>query len=130
MPSASPHVLQHTAQEERTSPSTMTDSTPFKLSVPESVLADLHERLERTRLPKEIPGTGRERGIPHADLIRLVERWKNGYEWRRREAEINKLPMFTRLIDVDNFGSMNLHFLHQKSAVEGAIPLLFVHGCE
>jgi hypothetical protein len=108
----------------------MASPKPYTVAIPDAVLTDLRERLEHTRLPAEIPGTGPERGMPHADLTRLVEHWKNGYDWRRREAEINKLPMFTTSVDVDGAGSVNLHFVHQKSKVEGAIPLLFVHGCE
>jgi hypothetical protein len=102
---------------------------PFTLSVSDTALNDLQERLKLTRFPEEISGFGRKRGPPLEDLTRLVARWKDGYDWRRREAEINKLPMFTRSIEVTRFGPLDIHFVHQKSKVEGAIPLLFVHGC-
>jgi len=36
--------------------------------------------------------------------------------------------MFTRDIDVDDFGSLNIHYVHNKSAETNAIPLLFCHG--
>jgi hypothetical protein len=102
---------------------------PFTLSVPDAALNDLRDRLQLTRFPNEISGFERRRGPPLEDLTRLVARWKDGYDWRRREAEINKLPMFTRPIETTEFGTLDIHFVHQKSAVEGAIPLLFVHGC-
>lgn len=52
------------------------------------------------------------------------------YDWRAEEAALNKeLPMFTRDITIEGHGALNIHYVHQKSAVEGAIPLLFVHGC-
>jgi hypothetical protein len=105
-------------------------SKSFTLSVPDAALKDLHERLKLTRFPEELSGVGRARGPPLADVKRLVARWTEGYDWRRREAEINKLPMFTRPIDVTGFGPVDMHFVHQKSAVDGAIPLLFVHGCQ
>ena len=35
---------------------------PFKVDVPDSVLQDLHERLDRTRWPDEIPGSGWDYG--------------------------------------------------------------------
>ncbi|TFY62429.1 hypothetical protein EVG20_g6712 [Dentipellis fragilis] len=38
--------------------------------------------------------------------------------------------MFTRDIAVDGFGALNVRYVHQKSEVEGAVPLLFVHGSE
>jgi pimeloyl-ACP methyl ester carboxylesterase len=31
-------------------------------------------------------------------------------------------------ISVDGFDPVDMHFLHQKSDISGAIPLLFVHG--
>ena len=31
-------------------------------------------------------------------------------------------------IEVDGFGEIDIHFLHQKSDVKGSIPLLFIHG--
>jgi len=34
------------------------------------------------------------------------------------------------VVEVEGFGELDMHFIHQKSEVEGAIPLLFVHGCE
>jgi hypothetical protein len=103
---------------------------PFTISVPDATLEDLRERLRLTRFPPEISGLGRARGPPVEDMMRLVTRWKDGYDWRRREAVINKLPMFTCPIEVTGFGSLDIHFVHQKSKVEGAIPLLFVHGCQ
>lgn len=41
---------------------------------------------------------------------------------------MNSLPQFETQITVDGFGPIDMHFLHQKSDVKGAIPLLFVHG--
>ena len=31
---------------------------PFRIAVPDAVLTDLRERLARTRLPDEMPGSG------------------------------------------------------------------------
>jgi len=36
--------------------------------------------------------------------------------------------MFTRDIEVDGQGTLNIHYVHKKSEVENAVPLLFVHG--
>lgn len=65
---------------------------------------------------------------PSADVKRLVEYWVSKYDWKIKEQELNRLPNFTTQIIVDGFDPLNLHFLHQKSDVKGAIPLLFVHG--
>ncbi|VDB91730.1 unnamed protein product [Peniophora sp. CBMAI 1063] len=109
----------------------MTDSTekPFKISVPEDALDLLRQKLALARLPDELEDAGWDYGAPLSHVKRLLEHWKNGYDWRRVEAEINStLPMFTRDIDVDGHGPLSIHYVHAKSKVEGAIPLLFVHG--
>jgi hypothetical protein len=103
---------------------------PFTVAVPNDVLNDLQSRLKLARFPDELDGAGRAYGSPLGDIQRLVARWRDGYDWRRREAEINKLPQYTLPIEVGGFGNLDIHFIHQRSTVEGAIPLLFVHGCE
>jgi hypothetical protein len=103
--------------------------SPFKISVPDALLDRLHQKLALTTLPDELEGAGWEYGVPLADVKRLVARWSNGYDWRHHEAQLNRLPQFTRPISVDGHGTLTIHYIHQQSAVSGAIPLLFVHGC-
>ncbi|KAI0775496.1 alpha/beta-hydrolase [Trametes elegans] len=105
-----------------------TTERPFTLSVPPAELELLQKKLELVRLPDELENAGWDYGAPLSDIRRLVARWRDGFDWHKSETEINKLPMFTRDIDVDGFGTLNIHYVHQKSAVKNAIPLLFVHG--
>ncbi|KAJ7863481.1 Alpha/Beta hydrolase protein [Mycena olivaceomarginata] len=102
--------------------------SPFKISIPDALLDRLRQKLALTTLPDELEGAGWEYGVPLADVKRLVARWSNGYDWRLHEAQLNKLPQFTRPISVDGHGTLTIHYIHQRSAVPGAIPLLFVHG--
>ena len=101
----------------------------FKISVTDDALALLKRKLDDTRLPDEVNGAGWDYGVPLGDIRRLASRWKDGYNWRTHERKLNELPMFTRTIAVDGFGELNVHYVHQRSTVEGAIPLLFAHGC-
>ncbi|KAL1950148.1 hypothetical protein VTO73DRAFT_5271 [Trametes versicolor] len=101
---------------------------PFTLNVPDADIELLRRKLELVRLPDELEGANWDYGVPLADIKRLVAHWQTAFDWRKSEAEINKLPMFTRDIDVDGFGTLNIHYVHQKSEVKNAIPLLFVHG--
>ena len=68
--------------------------------------------------------------MPVPEISRVVEHWKTDFlpKWREHEAKLNKLPMFTRPVKTDGFGVLDIHFIHQRSEVKGAIPLLFVHG--
>ncbi|KAH9056305.1 Alpha/Beta hydrolase protein [Lactarius vividus] len=106
----------------------MTSEQPFKIAVPDDTLALLKRKLDDTRLPDEVNAAEWAHGAPLADIKRLVSRWKDGYEWRTHERELNALPMFTRTIAVEGFGELSVHYVHQRSAAKGAIPLLFVHG--
>ncbi|RPD73931.1 alpha/beta-hydrolase [Lentinus tigrinus ALCF2SS1-7] len=104
---------------------------PFTLHVPDADLDLLRRKLELAHLPDELQVRAESQwnyGVPLADVKRLVFRWKVGFDWRKFEAEINKLPMYTRDIFIDNFGSLNIHYVHRRSDVLDAIPLLFVHG--
>jgi hypothetical protein len=108
----------------------MSSETTFKIDVPDEKLATLRAKLELATFPDELEDAGWKYGPPLADVKRLTERWRNEYDWRKHEREINEeLPMFTRDIDVDDFGLLNIHYVHKKSESVDAIPLLFCHGC-
>ncbi len=102
---------------------------PFKLHVSDVDIDTLHKKLALVRFPDELDDAGWNYGVPLAHVKRLVERWQAGFDWRKSEEEINKLPQFTRDIPVDGFGTLNIHYVHQTSEQANAIPLLFVHGC-
>ena len=108
----------------------MTSEQPFQIAVSDDALALLKRKLDDTRFPDEVNDAEWAYGAPLADIKRLAGRWKDGYEWRTHERELNGLlPMFTRTLAVDGFGDLNVHYVHQRSAAKSAIPLLFVHGC-
>lgn len=102
----------------------------FRISVQENKIQQLKDKLALTVFPDELEDAEWDYGVPLADMKRLVARWRDGYDWRKHETELNnELPQFTRDVDVDGFGTLNIHYIHQRSQVEDAIPLLFVHGC-
>jgi hypothetical protein len=105
--------------------------SPFHIQVPEHKLSSLRQKLELTTLPDELDDAGWKYGAPLADINRLLSYWKT-FDWRKQEALINEeLPQFTRDIEVDGgFATLNIHYVHKKSEIENAIPLLFVHGCK
>ncbi|KAL2065585.1 hypothetical protein VTL71DRAFT_3255 [Oculimacula yallundae] len=104
----------------------------YTINVPDAKIQKLKQKLEAADLPElEIEGAGWKYGAPVSDVKRLVDHWLKSYSWRSQEATLNKLPHFKTKIEVDGFGELGVHFLHQEadgSAKENAIPLLFVHG--
>ncbi|HEY7574043.1 MAG TPA: epoxide hydrolase, partial [Thermoanaerobaculia bacterium] len=95
----------------------------FRLSVPEETLRDLSDRISRTRWPDQIPGADWDYGT-NLDFLRdLLEYWRDEFDWRAREAEVNRWPHF--LAEVDG---LRIHFLHARSEEPGALPILLTHG--
>ncbi|SDU44111.1 epoxide hydrolase family protein [Jiangella alkaliphila] len=101
----------------------MTDIRPFRIDISDADLAGLRDRLARTRWPVEVAGAGWERGVPLPYLKELTEYWRDGFDWRAAEAELNAHPQFVTTVD-----GQDLHFLHVRSANPDATPLLLVHG--
>jgi pimeloyl-ACP methyl ester carboxylesterase len=62
------------------------------------------------------------------DVKRIVDHWRTKFDWRAHEAKLNSLPNYEVQVNVEKHGPVDMHFIHQKSDVKGAIPLLFVHG--
>ena len=96
---------------------------PFRIDIPDGDLADLRERLARTRWPDELPGGGWGRGVPLGYLRQLADYWGTGFDWRAQEARLNALPQFTTEVD-----GQTIHFLHVRSPEPDAMPLLVTHG--
>lgn len=96
---------------------------PFRIDVPQRDLDDLHERLDRTRWPDELPGVGWSYGVPRDYLKELAHYWRHVYDWRAAEAELNQWPQYTTTVD-----GANIHFAHLRSPEPDATPLLMTHG--
>jgi len=96
---------------------------PFRIEVSDSVLKDLQDRLARTRLPDEVPDTAWEYGTNLAYMRELLDFWRTKYDWRKREAELNRFKHFTT--DVDG---LKIHFIREEGRGPNPKPLLLLHG--
>jgi pimeloyl-ACP methyl ester carboxylesterase len=97
--------------------------TPFTVTISDDAITDLKARLGNTRWPGELPGPAWKRGVPVDYLRRVADYWASDFDWRAQEKRINGYPQFTTQVD-----GQRIHFLHVRSAVEGATPLLLLHG--
>jgi pimeloyl-ACP methyl ester carboxylesterase len=96
---------------------------PFTLRVPPAAVADLRERLARTRLPDQAPGPAWAYGTDVAWMRDLVAYWGERFDWRAQEARLNEFPQYkVRLHGID------LHFLHVPGRGPAPCPLLLSHG--
>ncbi|MGZ6907482.1 MAG: epoxide hydrolase family protein [Acidimicrobiia bacterium] len=96
---------------------------PFRIAATDASLADLRERLVRTRWPERETVDDWSQGIPLATVQRLCEHWAARYDWRAREARLNAFPQFRTELD-----GLGVHFLHVRSPEPDALPLVMTHG--
>jgi pimeloyl-ACP methyl ester carboxylesterase len=96
--------------------------TPFTVAVPQDEVDDLVARIANTRWPTDVVGDW-SRGVPASYARKLADYWANEYDWSAQQAVLNTFPQFTTSID----GQM-IHYVHVRSSVEGATPLLLLHG--
>jgi epoxide hydrolase len=96
---------------------------PFRIAVPDDELDDLRGRLRATRWPDQLPDAGWSYGTDLDYLRPLARYWADEYDWRRHETALNEFPQFLTTID-----GQRIHFVHARSAVPEALPLVLTHG--
>ncbi len=97
--------------------------TPFTLSVPDSVLSDLKQRLKNTRWPDEIPDNNWQFGADLGYLKDLCTYWADEYDWRLHEGVINQFKQYKAQV-----AGIDLHFIYEEGKGENPLPLLLSHG--
>lgn len=95
----------------------------FTLHVSDADIADLEERLGRTRWPDEPPLEPWSTGTSLAYAKELTEYWRTTFDWRAWEAKLNGFSQFTVPIR-----GIDLHFIHEPGRCADPVPLLISHG--
>jgi pimeloyl-ACP methyl ester carboxylesterase len=96
---------------------------PFTIAIPQKALDDLSARLARARLPDEVTDSGWEYGTNLAYMRELLDYWRNTYDWRRHEQELNRLSHYEAEV-----AGLRIHFIHQAGCGPRPKPLLMLHG--
>ena len=101
----------------------MAEISPFKIETPDAVIDDLKLRLGMTRWPDEETPDDWSQGIPLSYMKEIHQYWLHDYDWKTREGLLNKWDGFKTEVE-----GLGIHFLHIKSHIEGAKPLILTHG--
>jgi hypothetical protein len=113
-------MAKSTAQPAILSLPTATDVVaPFRVSVPESQLTDLRQRLSHVRWPDAGTTADWSQGVPLAKAQALVTQWRDRYDWRKVESRLNSLPQFRTRVD-----GLGIHFIHVRSKHANALPVI------
>lgn len=107
----------------------MADIRPFEISLPESLIEGTKLKLKYARLDNGMDDAEwNDLEVGHAAFKKVVEFWRDEYDWRKFERHLNTFNNFQTTITVSGFEPLDIHFLHHRSSKPDAIPLLFVHG--
>lgn len=106
----------------------MASPKPYTINVPQDKIDRLKQKLALTEFPDELEGSGWSLGCPLSEIKTLTKAWQE-FDWRAAEKKLNGFPQFHTDVEVGNFGTLDIHFIHQRAESHDAIPLLFVHGC-
>ncbi|KAJ5239405.1 hypothetical protein N7468_004024 [Penicillium chermesinum] len=91
----------------------MSEIRTYSISVSDDALQQLQQRLAWAKLPSQLePGLQEDHwdfGVPVSEIRRLVNYWKNGFDWRKAESQLNELPQYQTKIDVEGFGALDIH---------------------
>ncbi len=96
---------------------------PFTIAAPDADLDDLRSRLANARWPEAETVDDWSQGIPLAYTQELAEYWASSYDWRAREAALNRFDHYRTTID-----GLGIHFIHARSPHPDAFPLVITHG--
>jgi pimeloyl-ACP methyl ester carboxylesterase len=95
----------------------------FRIAIDDAVLDDLRARLRNTRWPEAELVDDWRQGAPLAWIQDICGYWAERYDWRAREALLNRFAQYTTEID-----GLAIHFLHVRSPHPDAMPLILTHG--
>lgn len=96
---------------------------PFKVAFKQADLDDLKRRLTTIRWPDPELVSDRSQGIRTEPMRALMDHWRDRYDMRRIEHELNAYPQFRTRID-----GVDIYFLHIRSKHAQARPMIMTHG--
>lgn len=96
---------------------------PFRIHASDAELEDLKRRLQATRWPERECVDDWSQGVPLAYVKEVCAYWASRYDWRKREAALNRFAQWKTVVD-----GLGIHFIHVRSPHATAQPLVLTHG--
>jgi len=102
---------------------------PFTIRVSDAEIEDLKRRLQRTRFPNEPQGNEHwDYGTSLPYMERLVEKWRDDFDWRKAEENLNRFPQYRATLTDADGEDHEIHFIYEKGSSSDAVPLILTHG--
>jgi hypothetical protein len=101
----------------------MTITEQDRFTIPSLDKQELDKKLDNVRYPQEYEtNVGWRYGAPRWAVEDLVKAWK-GYDWNKTTKELNRWSHYKSNID-----GIGIHYIHETSLQENAIPIILIHG--
>jgi pimeloyl-ACP methyl ester carboxylesterase len=101
----------------------MAASQTFDIAIPQAELDDLGRRLADIRWPADPGNPDGQYGAPQSYIEDLVDYWKNDYDWRAVEAQMNTYD--GQRVEIDG---VPIHFMRIPGKGPDPTPLILTHG--
>lgn len=95
----------------------------FEIAVSDERLRRIRDRVRDYEWFEMPEGGGWAFGANLDYMKELCAYWLDRYDWRAREAALNRLPNFIAEVD-----GLPIHFLHEKGSSPNPRPLMLIHG--
>ena len=101
----------------------MTSSRPFHVDIADETIEEIRTRVADYPWHEMPEDGGWEYGANLDYMKELCSYWVNEFDWRKQEAELNKLSHFVAPVD-----GIELHYIHEKGSGANPTPLIINHG--
>ncbi|MBX3504802.1 MAG: epoxide hydrolase [Parvibaculum sp.] len=102
---------------------------PFSIRVSDGEIDDLKRRLGATRFPNEPLGNEHwDYGTNLSYMERLVEYWRDDFDWRAQEEKLNRFPQYRATLTDDEGEDHTIHFIYERGSGDNPVPLILTHG--
>lgn len=95
----------------------------FTIDIPQAQLDDLTRRLEHIRWPYRPTEETWDKGVPGDFLKSLTDVWRDEFNWREQETELNRFAHYRSEID-----GYHIHFIHERGKGPSPVPIILTHG--
>ena len=101
----------------------MTAPEKFHIAIGPHVIADLRDRLKRTRWAADFGNDDWSYGTNGDYLRSLVDYWANDFDWVAQQDRINRFDQYRAVVD-----GIPVHYLLRRGTGPAPIPLVLTHG--
>ncbi|MEC0237487.1 epoxide hydrolase [Paenibacillus kribbensis] len=95
----------------------------FHIHISDEILDDLKYRLHHIRWPDQLEDSDWDRGTELNYLKSLVSYWRDQYDWRTQESQLNRFSQY-----VCNIDGIDVHFVHERGKGPNPLPIILTHG--